>query len=390
MGAQSEPHWRAAIDAYRRTGEGSTDRLISCLARLGAMYCFEDRDGALPLQEEALDLSRKLYGDEHAEIVDALHGLGFGYYRSASPPRYDEAERCLREAVAMAQRLTERDDRAMGRLLHTYAAMLSRQGRHEESQAMYERAMSALGRAHGRGSRSYVLCHLDYAEALLRAGLREEAALEFDILEEPIREVLGEQATAAIWSRRGTLASGRGEHADAAACYAEALAIYLRSLAVRNPALRPLCLQVDRWPEDGMAEVAELAEHVQVLRQIAPREHNDIHLVSSVLTELGDLAAARRDWQSAETFLREALHGEAVSRSRGHWRLAPIESRLGAVLVAAGRHAEGEQFLRDSYARLSETRGSTAPETIEAHRRLAMMESATDAGLLQSPPVEGD
>jgi serine/threonine-protein kinase len=382
MSAQSEFHWRSAIDAYRRAGASTNERLLSCLINLGSVYCFEDREGAIPLLTEALDLSHHLHGDAHPEVVNALHGLAFAYYRSANPPRYEDAERCLQEALAVAQRLPRRDDRLVARVLYTYSAMLSRQGRHADSEATYARALAVMEHVYGRRSSVYLRCQSDYAEALTRAGRLGEAAALLDSLLEPVRETMGEQSTSSILARRGGIALAQRDARVARHSFGHALVTYLRPLAVRMAEVRPLLDYVEEWSEGSALDtrdIAELAEHLPVLEEIDPRDHSDIHTISEIMTDLADWASAGKDWPTAERLLRLAMHCEGASRPRGHWRLAPIESRLGAVIAASGKASEGMQLLRDNHALLLQQRGPAAAETVEAEERLRAFSEPTSA-----------
>ena len=77
------------------------------------------------------------------------------------------------------------------------------------------------------------------------------------------------------------------------------------------------------------------------------------------------------DDEAAEKALRGALTRLAASYPPGHWRLAEVESRLGGVLAARGRHGEAEPMLVRGYITLQTQCSSLDPRTRLALARLA-------------------
>lgn len=397
------PSAREVVDrAARRIGGELVDqpRLRAALmSTLGQAYAgLGHYDQAAAQLEAALDLRRSLLAPGDSEVAESLGELAFLRHRER---RFPEAEVLAREALANLpadQRSPEMADR-----LHALAEIVQAQGRLEEAEDYYQRAL-ALRRA--------VLDTDDprLAESLAELGLLliEQGAAASAI------PLLGEALT--IWQARygdehTTVARGReylgsallehGAIEEAGALLTSALATQERLLGPEHPELisplhalsrlhfatgalddaaralrRAIVLHQRLAPEadpllgtqrydlsrvllaDGDLDVAavEIAGALAAYRSTLPPGHPAI---ATALNQQGRVARARGDLAEAEACYTEALALRRKQPPDGPLDLAFTLFELGRVLNEDGDPARAAPLLHESAERLARS-GATA------------------------------
>jgi len=96
---------------------------------------------ARPHLERALELRRRLLGEEHADTALSLRALGLLLHLTA---KYDEAQPLLERALTIQEALLGRDDVEVARTLTNLGNTLKAKGDYTASRAAFERAIAIL------------------------------------------------------------------------------------------------------------------------------------------------------------------------------------------------------------------------------------------------------
>jgi tetratricopeptide (TPR) repeat protein len=137
---QGEALYRRMLETCRRTRKDDDDLTLSAMGGLAAILARQDKlDEAAMLQQRILDVRRKTNGPEAPETLSASHNLALSL---ESMGRLKEAEPLLRDAV-QADVKNRPDHPNTLNDMNSYASLLCRIGRHEESADWAMRSMEA-------------------------------------------------------------------------------------------------------------------------------------------------------------------------------------------------------------------------------------------------------
>jgi len=212
---QAELDLRKAISILRKQGDDSTV-LATLLSNLGVFL--EDQRKlaeAETVHREALELQRKLLGDNHPDVAHALANLS---YVLGGLRRWEEAERLGQEALEIRRRVFGNEHPHVGNSLNNLADLLARQGKLAEAESMAREALIILKKGLDPHA-AYCVCNL--ASILIRQHKLDEA-------EQLCSEWLAIGAYAEsplLLVRRGELFASRGRWREAAADLTRARAL---------------------------------------------------------------------------------------------------------------------------------------------------------------------
>jgi serine/threonine protein kinase len=167
----AEASIREALAIYRRAYPGDHAATAACVYDLS--FVIPDGAEGDSLKIEYLAMQRRLWGDGHPNLIEALTGLGihYGYQH-----RFDEGEPLVREAVAIAEKHYEPDHVVVAAQCNNLASLLH--GRHEYGEAaeLYGRALSIWLAKFGPDDHLHVqVARANLAGALDNLGRDEEA-----------------------------------------------------------------------------------------------------------------------------------------------------------------------------------------------------------------------
>jgi tetratricopeptide (TPR) repeat protein len=258
---------------------------------------------AIPLAEEALETRRRVQGEGHWEVTDAVTLVETLKYIAGLPV---EAQAELAEADRLTVELNG----------------LQQNGEYQQGVAVAQRQLEIRRRLLGQE-------HLDVAMSLRRLGgflvrSRDYAGAE-PILQEALamnRDLVGEEHpdVATGLHNLALVLYGKGDYAGAEPLYREALAVKRKLLG---------------------------EEHVDVA--------NSLNNLAGVLFEKGDYAGA-------EPLFKEALAMRRKFLGEEHPAVALSRNNLGALLCSKGDYAGAEQLLRESLAMQRKLLGEEHPE----------------------------
>jgi tetratricopeptide (TPR) repeat protein len=98
------------------------------------------------LLQQALQLRRRLLGEEHPDIATSLNNLA-GLYSSQG--RYPEAEELYQQALQLKRRLLGDEHPSVATSLNNLAFLYSSQGRYAEAEPLYQQALQLTRRLLG-------------------------------------------------------------------------------------------------------------------------------------------------------------------------------------------------------------------------------------------------
>jgi tetratricopeptide (TPR) repeat protein len=165
---RSVPLLRRALQIEERHLGRSHPRLVVTLQNIGTLLADEDPSGAAPFLTRALALAEESYGHEHPQVSSVLQHLGDLHL---SREEYTDAERCHRDALAIADRVLGPVNAAVAQRASALAATLVKLGREREGLEQYERALSIQERTLGED-------HLALATSLLNVAFHRTLQLQ--------------------------------------------------------------------------------------------------------------------------------------------------------------------------------------------------------------------
>jgi len=292
---------------------------------LGFMLYHQGKiDESVPLLEAALARSRAAFGPLHATSLVAARQLGWAY---CDQGRLAAAEKLLAEALRGSITLYGEDHEETDWARHGYAMLAVRQNRYAEAEALARRIVRAGGRQPDStwpASRLYLL---------------------------------------------GAIRLDRGDPVEAERLLRQALAMYRDAYPEghqdeRDVLNRLAWVVVARGGSEGPALYREaLATHRERFTWLP-------HFISDAPHFLAAAAAALGERDVAEAVYRESVALYRGKLAPGHPHMASALTGLGETLLASGRPAEAEPYLREA---VEEWRlgGGAGTELVEAERALA-------------------
>jgi tetratricopeptide (TPR) repeat protein len=120
------------------------ETLLTVTTNLGARYAGQRRYyEAEPLFREALELAKKVKGENHFEIPFYLSNLAVA---SGGLGKADESESLFKKAIARLEEIWGKDGRPIARVLKGYANLLRSENRIEEADEVDKRAKEIISK----------------------------------------------------------------------------------------------------------------------------------------------------------------------------------------------------------------------------------------------------
>jgi eukaryotic-like serine/threonine-protein kinase len=346
-------------------------------------------DQADPLLRSALERRKSIAGLDSHEVADSLVGLGL---LRLDQGQVAEAERLVREGLAMNRRHLPPQDPALTKSEAALGRVLEERGAYDQAIKTLDEAvqlqsarpkettelsdsLSALADAH------YYIGHLTVADSLNKRALAVDRQLYGEIHPRVANDLfnlgevqhdLGHDAEAEQYYRQalrinqfwygnehprtalsmaavGQALVYQGRYNEAAPWLQEALAIQERVLGRMHP---QVAMGLDAL---GVLEIRrghlndaerDFARMAAINRAVYGDRH---YLVGIALLNLGQVYLKQKRYPRAETEYREALSRFAEDLPAGHTTTAITQIQLGHVLVLQRRYEEAEGHLMAGY-----------------------------------------
>jgi serine/threonine protein kinase/tetratricopeptide (TPR) repeat protein len=300
-------------------------------------------DAALPVQQEALAIRRKLLGDADPKTQYSVFSLGVLLNEM---DRSDEAEAVLRPAVDQLRRHPGEDRQIPVQLISALGIAIDQQGRYEEALPYYEEALAGFRREFGDRA-TETLEQLNNMGFLMDDLGRMDEALRY--YQESLageRAVLGneDESTLTTVSNVGSVYEKLGRYAEAEPYYRESLEGSRRALGSEHPdslisgnLLGRTLVKLGRLDEAEALLVPTLASRRRIL---GDRHGSTLKSIGAVTT----LYIAQGRFDEAEALAREAL---AAKKAAGETDedLLPTLRDLAKIRTGQGHAAEAVALL---------------------------------------------
>jgi len=349
-------------------------------------------DRADTLLQSGLEQRRKLFGTDSAEAADSLISLGL---LRLNQERLPDAERLVREGVAMTRRHTPANSLAVAKATVALGHVLEERGASEEAIKILQEPVR-INSADGNISPDLASSVNELASAQFYAGHYTIADSLFHRVLDMHRQLYGDRhpSVADDLINLGAVQQDLGYYAEAEKFQRHALQINLayygpnhpqtahnliglgRALVMEkrldeavDPLQRALAIQervygpVSRQVASALNELASTALARDQLeeakagfsRMLAIYRtvfHNHHYLIGIALSNLASVSMQRKDYARAEQLYREALAMYGQTISPDHMTVGIVEIKLGRALLRQQRYGEAEGYTLTGYANL--------------------------------------
>lgn len=350
---QGVAHFEAAIAARRRTAAQDDALIASALGKLARAYGYQEQFGkAESLARESLAMSRRVFGDEHANVALGLNTIGEVLYsasRTAGDPRRTSdllarAHQSLSESLDLRRRLRPPGDPETARTLMNLGNVHSVRGELEPAERNYGEALDILRRRPTNTPRAVATVLFNLAHVKSASGRHDEARELLGEAAETYRTLLGgdHPAVASAAMALARLVHRTGQPAAAVPHYREAVAILRKA---DNPGLLAdslnglgMALYEQREHDEGLAF---LRESLELYRQVYGPTHP---FVGRAAGNLGRLLTQRDDFEAAERALMECLAILRAALGDAHPEIETTRQRFIELYEAWGKPGEAAQW----------------------------------------------
>jgi serine/threonine-protein kinase len=345
---------RGVLETENLTAEPAVQ--VAMYRTLGGIY---QRLGNLTkaesLLQTALDRRQALFGSDHPEVAESLVAMGLLRVGQA---KFDEAERLVRDGLAMSKRHLSPDDPAVARATTALGLVLEERGSYQDAITTLEEA----ARLHSASQP---------ASADLAATLRELFNSQFyagnfataDEIGHRVlamtRQVNGDRhaLVAEDLVNLGAVRFERGQYAEAERYYRDALVItegwygkeHFKTGSNLTMLGRSLQMQMRL---DEASDILKRAVTIQerVFGPVHPR-------VASAVNDLGAVAQRRGNYDEAEAAFRRMRDIYQSVYGTMHYLIGIATSNIGGVYTARQDHRRAEPLYREAIATFETTQG---------------------------------
>ena len=233
--SEAEPLYMQALELRKRLlGEEHAD-VANSLNHLAGLYEYQGRySEAEPLYAQALALRKRLLGEEHADVANSLNNLA-GLYESQG--RYSEAERLYMQALELRKRLLGEEHADVATSLHNLAFLYYVQGRYGEAESLYAQALALREHLFGEEHPDVTASLNNLARVYYAQGRYSEAEPMLVQALALRKRLLGEEhpRTAQSLNNLALLYYAQGRYSEAEPMLVQALALRKRLLGEAHP-----------------------------------------------------------------------------------------------------------------------------------------------------------
>jgi serine/threonine protein kinase/Tfp pilus assembly protein PilF len=334
---------------------------------------------AQPLLEQSLELGRQTVGPEHVSIAQTLNDLGVLHRERGNVAA---AQPLLEESLAMRRHLLGSVDKDVAVTLVELARVLRDRGLDAKAEPLAREALAIRRQVFGEVHRETATSLNELALLLFGRGdldgaeplFRENLATNIKVLGPDHPSVAVSMGNVAL------VLDAKGDAAGAEKLYREDLEIVRKSLGESHPtyaqALNNLATAV---MHQGRLEEAQLLFE-RAVATVRPIFRPDHPRLAVYVVNLARVQVARNQAVEAEPALRQVLEVRQRLYPAGDWRIAQVQSLLGASLTKQARYADAEALLLEAAKALKPVPGPQGREQRDNAARLEALHAAWDPG----------
>lgn len=344
-------------------------------ATIGGVYLeLGDYAKAEAMYREALNLAKRVYGQEHPEVATALDNVSMVLYRQG---KVAGAEALEREVLAMRTRILGNDDPHVAMSLINLAAYLQAEGKLPEAETVNRQALAASRKAFGSDDENSVAALNNLGCVLCLEGkLPEAEGIAREVLTKE-RKRLGNDHpdVATLVNNLAKILADEGKTREAESTFREALALRTKVLGNDHPDVAQTLDSLAGVLQDQsrLAEAETLYRQALAIRKkVLGDEHPD---VANSLNNLADLLDDEGKTAEAEALQREALAMQRKLLGNESPDVARSLHNLARLTRNEGKPAEAEPMLREALATQRKLFGNDHPDVAESLEQLGQVVS---------------
>ncbi len=310
-------------------------------------------DRADSLLGSGLERRQSLFGKDSSETADSLVSLGL---LRVDQGQLMEAERLVREGLAMAKRHAPRNDPALAKATTALGRVLEERGSYDQAVPVLEEAVR-LSSIPGSVNTDLAASLNELASVHFYAGRYTTADSLFRRVLQIHRQLLGDRhpLVADDLINIGAVQQDLGYYSEAEKLQRQALEINLAYFGPDNPQTAHNLTVLGRT----LQYEKRLDEAVQVLEQALPIEERAFGPVSrqvaSTLNELGNVAMAREQYADAEARFRRMADIYRAVYNNHHYLIGIAFSNLAGVYMARNENARAEELYTEAIQVFTDT-----------------------------------
>ena len=370
------PHARAALEIRRKLLGDDHPETVESVTVVALLLQYQGNFAeAEPLYRDAIARSRRLLGTDHPDTLHRMFNLASLLQDQG---KFAEAERGFREVLQGRRRVLGDDHPDTAASLNYLASALRNQGKLDEAEPLNREALATRRRVLGNLHPSTLASINDMAIVLAEQGRLDEAEPLYREALANYRRVLGDDHPSAMISAHNlaVFLVRRGKFDESERLYHDVIERSRRVQGDDHPFTVAAMLNLGYL----LGEEAKLAEAETVLREASKqcrRAYGEEHPTTlASINFLTNVLARERKFTDAEPLLAE-LHEKSLRAEGDPKQNARYASKYGLLLARVDRFSEAEKPLREAYDRLIATGQPNVSETRAVLRALAQVCQAT-------------
>jgi tetratricopeptide (TPR) repeat protein len=351
---------------------------------LAARHRYAEAEKAL---RDVLAIHKRLLGEEHPTTALSYNSLAYNLHAQG---KYREAQPLLQKALELRQKVLGEEHPETAQSYNNLAAILNAQGKHRQAQPLYQKALElrqkVLGEEHPDTASSYN----NLATNFSAQGKYAQAQPLFQKALELRTKLLGEQHldTAQSYNNLAYILDAQGKHREAQPLYRKALDLYQKLLGEEHPetALSYNNLAANLDAQGKYGEAQPLYQKALELREkVLGEEHP--HTASSYNNLAYNLNAQGKH-REAQPLYRKALDLYQKVLGEEHPHTAQSYNNLAYTLNAQGKHREAQPLYRKALELRQKLLGEHHPATAASYNNLAVNFNAQGKYALAQPLLQ--
>ncbi|MHC4092975.1 MAG: tetratricopeptide repeat protein, partial [Planctomycetota bacterium] len=369
----AELHLERALEIRRRLlGEEHLDTLTS-MNSLGLLYRKQGRyDEAEVLQLQALEIRKRVLGEEHPDTLRSMMGLANVYLKQG---RYDEAEPLYKRSLAIKEKTLGPDHPDVAVYVNNLAVLYKDQGKYDQAESLQRRAVAIKEKALGPDHPDVAVNLSNLAALYGDRGRYGEAEPMFARVLETLKRNLGEEHpdTVLAMNNLAWLYGLQGRYDEAEPLYLQTLETDKRILGEEHPrTLGKMSNLGDLYRKQGRYDEAELLlrQALETRKRVLGEDHPQT--LASVFN-LASLYGAQGRYDEAKPLNVQVMETrQRVLGDDDPDTLTSINS-MGILLQRMGKLAEAEPYHREALEGYRRVLGDDHPGTLTSVNNMGML-----------------
>ena len=320
--------------------------------------------------ERALEIRRRVLGEEHVGVLDTMDVLGTLYVKEA---KYEQAEQLLTKALQMSRRTAGEQHPQTLTAMNSLGRLHMMQGKLSEAEPLYVSALDGRRRVLGEQHRDTLESMDGLASLYWREGKYAQAEpVRANVLELQ-RRILGDEHPDTLTSMNNLalLFSYQGKYVQAETLFTQVIEIMRRVLGEKHIetmiSIGNLGIVYFRQGRHSDAE-GQFRKALELKREALGEQHPE------TLTSMNNLAVLYR--AEGKYVLAESLYRKVVELQRPvlgdeHPNMLLTMNGLAFLYVLQGKRAQAEEIYKKSLETQRRVVGQDHPDTVSTMFNLA-------------------